>query len=334
MTDKTDKTDKTDMTNKEVQQNQQTTANQTTDSTDSNLANFTGMPSLETLWQEQRTKGSDGFYSMYITAAKTAQTIIQNNLDLLMQQAGSLNVAVAEFVEADTAVDQLKERWGFLQKTLEEVANTTRIVKTTLGAYADAAVSVQKLEAGGFTEQYILHRKEELGMQNGDLTKLLVEFSRYAQTLLDALISESKTADLIKKQGNAGDANHKVQIALYQSWLQHAFEVNKILEGRLVFISGLLESLKKDLTTLQVSKMEQDVQERARQVAARRYKAKVEDVTDYDDLEGQYRNRYDEDGNLIGVDEGGTGGNRRGWQVVIVMAAIVLAVIAYFVLKR
>ena len=125
-----------------------------------------------------------------------------------------------------------------------------------------------------------------------------------------------------------------MQMALYQSWLQHAFEVNKILEGRLVFISGLLESLKKDLTTLQVSKMEQDVQERARQVAARRYKAKVEDVTDYDDLEGQYRNRYDEDGNLIGVDEGGTGGNRRGWQVVIVMAAIVLAVIAYFVLKR
>ena len=60
----------------------------------------------------------------------------------------------------------------------------------------------------------------------------------------------------------------------------------------------------------------------------------MEDVTDYDDLEGQYRNRYDEDGNLIGVDEGGTGGNRRGWQVVIVMAAIVLAVIAYFVLKR
>ena len=74
----------------------------------------------------------------------------------------------------------------------------------------------------------------------------------------------------------------------------------------------ILESLKKDLTTLQVSKMEQDVQERARQVAARRYKAKVEDVTDYDDLEGQYRNRYDEDGNLIGVDEGGTGGRQRG----------------------
>ena len=51
------------------------------------------------------------------------------------------------------------------------------------------------------------------------------------------------------------------------------------------------------------------------------------------DLEGQYRNRYDEDGNLIGVDEGGEGGNRRGWQVVIVFAVIVLAVIAYFVLK-
>ena len=170
-------------------------------------------------------------------------------------------------------------------------------------------------------------------MQSGDLTKLLVEFSRYAQTFLDALANESKTASLIKTEGTAGDANHKVLKVAYQSWLQRSFDVNKILEGRLVFISGLLESLKKDLTTLQVSQMELDVQERARQVAARRYKKQVEDVRDYDDLEGQYRNRYDEDGNLIGVDEGGEGGNRRGWQVVIVFAVIVLAVIAYFVLK-
>ena len=141
---------------------------------------------------------------------------------------------------------------------------------------------------GNFTPQYIMHRKEELGMQSGDLTKLLVEFSRYAQTFLDALANESKTASLIKTEGTAGDANHKVLKVAYQSWLQRSFDVNKILEGRLVFISGLLESLKKDLTTLQVSQMELDVQERARQVAARRYKKQVEDVRDYDDLEGQY----------------------------------------------
>ena len=296
-------------------------------------ANFSGMPSLETLWQVQQNEGSDGFYRTYIEAAKTAQTIIHNNLALLQQQAAVLAEAVAALDMQVAVAAELKERNDFLQKTLEEVANTTRIVNSTLGAYADAAMSIQKLEKGNFTPQYIMHRKEELGMQSGDLTKLLVEFSRYAQTFLDALANESKTASLIKTEGTAGDANHKVLKVAYQSWLQRSFDVNKILEGRLVFISGLLESLKKDLTTLQVSQMELDVQERARQVAARRYKKQVEDVRDYDDLEGQYRNRYDEDGNLIGVDEGGEGGNRRGWQVVIVFAVIVLAVIAYFVLK-
>lgn len=304
------------------------------ETTNDAAANFSGMPTLETLWQAQQAGGSEAFYDTYTEAAATAQQIIQNNLTLLEQQAGVLGSAVADLDVNIAGVGELKERNDFLQKTLGEVANTTRIVKSTLGAYADAAHSIQKLESGNFSEQYILHRKEELGLQSNDLTKLLVEFSRYAQTLLDSLINESKTANLVKTQGNVGDANHKVLTALYQSWLQRSFDVNKILEGRLVFISGLLESLKKDLTTLQVSKMEMDVQERARQVAARRYKAKVEDVTDYDDLEGQYRNRYDDDGNLIGVDEGGAGGNRRGWQVVIIMAVIVLAVIAYFVLKR
>ena len=179
---------------------------------------------------------------------------------------------------------------------MEEVANTTRIVNSTLGAYADAAMSIQKLEKGNFTPQYIMHRKEELGMQSGDLTKLLVEFSRYAQTFLDALANESKTASLIKTEGTAGDANHKVLKVAYQSWLQRSFDVNQN-SGRASRIHQRpLESLKKDLTTLQVSQMELDVQERARQVAARRYKKQVEDVRDYDDLEGQYRNRYDEDG--------------------------------------
>lgn len=154
-------------------------------------ANFSGMPSLETLWQVQQNEGSDGFYRTYIEAAKTAQTIIHNNLALLQQQAAVLAEAVAALDMQVAVAAELKERNDFA-KTLEEVANTTRIVNSTLGAYADAAMSIQKLEKGNFTPQYIMHRKEELGMQSGDLTKLLVEFSRYAQTFLDAWQMKAK----------------------------------------------------------------------------------------------------------------------------------------------
>ncbi|SUP44937.1 hypothetical protein [Veillonella criceti] len=298
-----------------------------------NATNFTGLPSLEALWQVQQQQGSDGFYGVYGEATDTAQTVIQGNLDLLTAQINQLKELVEPFDDADTLVNQLRERVTFLDKTLGEISNTTRIVNSTLGAYGDASKMVQTLEKGGFAQDYIVHRKEELGLQNKELNTLLIEFSRYAQTLLDALNNETKTAQRLQAEEAITDVNHSVLMALYQSWLERSFAVNKLLEARLVFISGLLESLRKDLTSLQVHKMEQDVQERARQVAARRYKAKVEDVTDYDDLEGQYRHRYDEEGNLIGIEEGGQGGNRRGWQVVIVSAIIVAAIIAYFVLK-
>lgn len=298
-----------------------------------NAANFTGLPSLEALWQVQQQQGSDGFYAVYGEATDTAQTVIQGNLDLLKAQFSQLQAGSEALSEETNQVTQWQERREFLQKTLDEISNTTRIVNSTLGAYGDAAKMVQTLEKGGFTQEYIVHRKEELGTQNKELNTLLIEFSRYAQALLDALNNETKTAQRLAAKETVTDVNHGVLMALYQSWLERSFAVNKLLEARLVFISGLLESLRKDLTTLQVHKMEQDVQERARQVAARRYKAKVEDVTDYDDLEGQYRHRYDENGNLIGVEEGGQGGNRRGWQVVIISAIIVIAIITYFVMK-
>ena len=95
-------------------------------------ANFSGMPSLETLWQVQQNEGSDGFYRTYIEAAKTAQTIIHNNLALLQQQAAVLAEAVAALDMQVAVAAELKERNDFA-KTLEEVANTTRIVNSTLG---------------------------------------------------------------------------------------------------------------------------------------------------------------------------------------------------------
>ena len=79
-------------------------------------ANFSGMPSLETLWQVQQNEGSDGFYRTYIEAAKTAQTIIHNNLALLQQQAAVLAEAVAALDMQVAVAAELKERNDFLQK--------------------------------------------------------------------------------------------------------------------------------------------------------------------------------------------------------------------------
>ena len=55
---------------------------------------------------------------------------------------------------------------------------------------------------------------------------------------------------------------------------------------------------------------------------------------DYADLEGQYRHTYDEEGNHVGTEEGGDGGNRKSLTAILVVAALVMIVFAAYVYMK
>ena len=263
------------------------------------------------------------------------------------------------------------ERKDMIERGVSDIANSNRIVLSALGAYGDASHMIETLEKGGFVANYINQRKIELIKQNGEFNLLLTTLSQYMQVIIETLVAElgmgqngapsndgdgavAANGDVVASDGSQADgstdaelseeevlrreaqkqAAHGEQLAIYQSWLQRTFEVNSVLEKRLIFIEGLLRALKVDVTNLQVHQMEQQAADRRRAIAEQRYKKTIEDVKDYEDLEGQYRHHYDEEGNLVETVEGGQGGNKRGIMVSAILLGIVLiGIIVYIFLK-
>ncbi len=300
-----------------------------------NQKEFFGLPLPERLMQTQELKGSAAFYELYKDSIETAETVFKEN-GAYIEDLKSKYDALAKATEETS--NELEQR-NMIERSVGDITNSNRIVLSALGAYGDAAKMIMTLEEGGFAQNYILQRKVELIKQNNDFNILLTTLTNYMQVIISALEEElgerkpSESANEDDAEG-ANEATHIEQLSIYQSWLQRTYEVNSMIEQRLIFIEALLRALKGDLTNLQVHKMEQDVQARKQAIANQRYKKTLEDVRDYDDLEGQYRHQYDEDGNLIETVQGGEGGNKRGITVAATLLGIVIIAIAIYLLVK
>ena len=121
---------------------------------------------------------------------------------------------------------------------------------------------------------------------------------------------------------------------LHQTALSSCVDINKALVERLQLMVPRLEGLREDVMKVQVHSVANDVEERRKRLQEIRQQAKVEDVTDYHDLEGQYRHAYDDEGNHIGTHEGGDGGNRKSLAAILVVTAIVIAIFAAYVYMK
>lgn len=300
-----------------------------------NQKEFFGLPLPERLMQTQELKGSAAFYDLYKDSIETAEAVFKENGSYI-EDLKSKYDALAKTTEENSAE---LERRDMIERSVGDIANSNRIVLSALGAYGDAAKMIMTIEQGGFAPNYILQRKFELVKQNTDFNILLTTLTNYMQVIINALeeeLGETKRQTLDDSVPNeeALAASHMEQLSIYQSWLQRTYEVNSMIEQRLIFIEALLRSLKGDLTNLQVHKMEQDVQARKQAIANQRYKKTLEDVRDYDDLEGQYRHQYDEEGNLIETVQGGKGGNKRGIAVAATLLGIVIIAIAIYIFVK
>ncbi|WP_298704035.1 hypothetical protein [uncultured Veillonella sp.] len=307
-----------------------------------NQNEFFGLPLPERLMQTQELKGSGAFYELYKDSVETAETVFKENGAYIEELKAKLDECQAEVAHDANE----SERRQMIDRSVSDIAHSNSLVLTALNAYGDAANKIKVLEEGGFAQNYILQRKIDLVKQNTDFNILLTTLTNYMQIIINALESELAVTDsdtvAVQPGGAEGEAQqtaseeakHVEQLSIYQSWLQQTYKVNTIIERRFIFIEALLRALKVDLTNLQVHKMEQDVQERKQAIANQRYKKTLEDVRDYDDLEGQYRHQYDEDGNLIETVQGGEGGNKRGIMVAATLLGLVIIAMAIYILVK
>lgn len=207
------------------------------------------------------------------------------------------------------------------------------MVASVLTGYRDMAAMIDKLGDGGFQPAYVEHRRRELTGQSAGLNRLFAEVNRYIFAVYECFGKEEQALAMTCEQNRENEALHQELLGRYNGLLKARRGLNNLIEERMLVMQDILKSLREDMAKVHLNKLEQDVARRREEVQARQQQTMLEDVRDYEDLEGQYRHQYDEEGRHIGTEGGGDGSNRNGLLAIAAVAVAAAVIIGVFLLK-
>lgn len=239
-------------------------------------------------------------------------------------------------VEQKGLLAAMEERRGLLHDAMKEYANVTDTICSLIDTYIDMGNMIQQIEDRNGNPAYVWHSKQDLLAQNVELNRIFDYVDYYISAIVDMLLHEKEYANrVLEEQIEASSEEDMTQVLLFhQMILTKCVEINKMLIERLQMMVPHIDRIREDMMKLQVHHATNEVEERRKRLQELRNQEQVEDVMDYADLEGQYRHTYDEEGNHVGTEEGGDGGNRKSLTAILVVAALVMIVFAAYVYMK
>ena len=239
-------------------------------------------------------------------------------------------------VEQKGLLAAMEERRGLLHDAMKEYGNVTDTICSLIDTYIDMGNMIQQIEDRNGNPAYVWHSKQDLLAQNVELNRIFDYVDYYISAIVDMLLHEKEYANrVLEEQIEASSEEDMTQVLLFhQMILTKCVEINKMLIERLQMMVPHIDRIREDMMKLQVHHATNEVEERRKRLQELRNQEQVEDVMDYADLEGQYRHTYDEEGNHVGTEEGGDGGNRKSLTAILVVAALVMIVFAVYVYMK
>ena len=239
-------------------------------------------------------------------------------------------------VEQKGLLAAMEERSGLLHDAMKEYGNVTDTICSLIDTYIDMGNMFQQFEDRNGNPAYVWHSKQDLLAQNVELNRIFDYVDYYISAIVDMLLHEKEYANrVLEEQIEASSEEDMTQVLLFhQMILTKCVEINKMLIERLQMMVPHIDRIREDMMKLQVHHATNEVEERRKRLQELRNQEQVEDVMDYADLEGQYRHTYDEEGNHVGTEEGGDGGNRKSLTAILVVAALVMIVFAAYVYMK
>lgn len=239
-------------------------------------------------------------------------------------------------VEQKGLLAAMEERRGLLHDAMKEYGNVTDTICSLIDTYIDMGNMIQQIEDRNGNPAYVWHSKQDLLAQNVELNRIFDYVDYYISAIVDMLLHEKEYANrVLEEQIEASSEEDMTQVLLFhQMILTKCVEINKMLIERLQMMVPHIDRIREDMMKLQVHHATNDVEERRKRLQELRNQEQVEDVMDYADLEGQYRHTYDEEGNHVGTEEGGDGGNRKSLTAILVVTALMMIIFAAYVYMK
>lgn len=239
-------------------------------------------------------------------------------------------------VEQKGLLAAMEERRGLLHDAMKEYGNVTDTICSLIDTYIDMGNMIQQIEDRNGNPAYVWHSKQDLLAQNVELNRIFDYVDYYISAIVDMLLHEKEYANrVLEEQIEASSEEDMTQVLLFhQMILTKCVEINKMLIERLQMMVPHIDRIREDMMKLQVHHATNEVEERRKRLQELRNQEQVEDVMDYADLEGQYRHTYDEEGNHVGTEEGGDGGNRKSLTAILVVTALMMIIFAAYVYMK
>lgn len=198
-----------------------------------------------------------------------------------------------------------------------------------LDTYSEVAQMIESLEDGGVDRAYVEHRKGELLSQSNHFNDLFYKLDLFISRIDHHILNEYN--DAVSNKEELDEEGQVKLLSEYNRLLEANIQLNKALIDRLMYITPIVEHVREDVMKMKVRHADEDVARRKQLLEEKRGRKHLEDVTDYEDLEGQYRHKYNEAGEHIATEEGGDGSNRNGIITILVLTAIVIAIFCIYV---
>ncbi len=265
----------------------------------------------------------EGFYDSYVKMVDKADQELSKVYQEVSTLAATTTNQFDEEREQQSSFQEVKDAVSYIESDIETLSTMTASVLT---AYKDMAGMIDSLRQGEFKEAYIRHRESELIKQNQGFNVLFGYFNTYIMKAISFLEKVQNWLDVSTKEQVSEEERQDI-LDQYTHLLGLRKNINKELEARMLFMNSVIKFLREDVAKLELSRLEQDILDRKRKLQASKYTETVEDVKDYTDLEGQYRHRFDEKGNLVETETGGEGGDKGGLKAIFIVTFLVLIVL-------
>ncbi len=203
---------------------------------------------------------------------------------------------IAAFDEKDRELFILgQKRQEALQLFASDVEQLESLLVTVLENYRDMDAIVKSLKKQDLNMHLSASIEDGVGGQVGALNTLLGEVNNYAFALGDLLADEEKELQQYESQGKEVLEDNKLFDKRCALLIEKRRIINQYIEARTMSVAGLLQMLRKETAKLRVLSLEDEVKARSERLRSQQQQMEIEDIRDYDDLEGQYSQTFDDE---------------------------------------
>lgn len=230
-------------------------------------------------------------------------------------------------------VQYTAQRRHFMANIESDYADVMEAVRTLADGYSELVSAAVQLQEEGKEPAVAIQLFNAVMAQLDGFNQLLGEVNNYSFMLYDLLEAEQANMDEVNREGEEVMDNQVELMARFHALFGQRQAVGLCRSGQNEALLLILSSVRKTAAVLKVNDVMEDVKERNEKLAQYKEAKIIENVRDYDDLEGQDIHEEEEDPAVTRVREAAEAlakeeEEENGSMKYIILAVLLLTVLA------